>query len=83
MGGQAAKKPRLGGHVAGDHIIPRSVTPELDNTLYNLEMMPLTLNQKKAAKVTQRQIDLAKRWNKYGLLTDSGLLAVIAEGRAK
>jgi hypothetical protein len=46
-------------------------------------MIPLTLNQKKAAKVTQRQIDLAKRWNKDGLLTDSGLLAVIAEGQAK
>ena len=77
------KGPYVGEIVTGDHIIPRSVTPELDNTLYNLEMMPLTLNQKKAAKVTQRQIDLAKRWNKDGLLTDSGLLAVIAEGRAK
>ena len=41
------------------------------------EMMPLTLNQKKAAKVTQRQIDLAKQWNKDGLLTDSGLRAVL------
>ncbi len=50
---------------------------ELDNTLYNLEMMPLTLNQKKAAKVTQRQIDLAKRWNADGLLSDKGLRAVL------
>ncbi|MDA7869306.1 hypothetical protein OAH35_00040 [bacterium] len=72
------KGPYAGEIVTGDHIIPRSVTPELDNTLYNLEMMPLTLNQKKAAKVTQRQIDLAKRWNKDGLLTDSGLRAVLA-----
>ena len=31
----------------GDHIIPRSVCPELDNTLYNLEMMPLILNRKR------------------------------------
>ena len=33
--------------ITGDHIIPRSVCPELDNTLYNLEMMPLTLNRKR------------------------------------
>ena len=64
------KGPYAGEIVTGDHIIPRSVTPELDNTLYNLEMMPLTLNQRKAAKVTQRQIDLAKRWNKDGLLSE-------------
>jgi hypothetical protein len=25
--------------ITGDHIIPRSVCPELDNSLYNLEMM--------------------------------------------
>jgi hypothetical protein len=31
--------PYAGEIVNGDHIIPRSVCPELDNTLYNLEMM--------------------------------------------
>jgi len=65
----------------GDHIIPRSVCPELDNALYNLEMMPLTLNQKKSAKIGTRQIDLAKRWNQDGLLSDEGLKAVLEEGR--
>ena len=35
--------------------------------------MPLTLNQKKAAKVTQRQIDLARRWHKLGILSEEGL----------
>jgi hypothetical protein len=49
------------------------VTPELDNTLFNLEMMPLTLNQRKSAKVGQRQLDLARRWNQAGLLSDEGL----------
>jgi|GEM_PF-2803721 len=34
-------------------------------------MKPLTLNQRKAAKVTQRQIDLAKRWNQNGSLSDA------------
>ncbi|MDA7532510.1 hypothetical protein OAL36_03580 [Akkermansiaceae bacterium] len=65
------KGPYAGEIVTGDHIIPRSVCPELDNALYNLEMMPLTLNQRKSAKIGQRQIDLAKRWNADGLLSDA------------
>ena len=71
------KGPYAGEIVTGDHIIPRSVCPELDNALYNLEMMPLTLNQRKSAKIGQRQIDLAKRWNADGLLSDEGLKAVL------
>jgi len=67
------KGPYAGKIVTGDHIIPRSVCPELDNALFNLEFMPLTLNQKKAAKVTQRQIDLARRWHKLGILSEEGL----------
>jgi len=35
------------------------------------------LNQRKGAKITQRQIDLAKRWNQDGLLSDAGLGAVL------
>ena len=73
------KGPYAGEIVTGDHIIPRSVCPELDNKIYNLEMMPLTLNQKKGAKITQRQIDIAKRWNADGLLSDEGLRAVLEE----
>ncbi len=72
------KGPYAGEIVTGDHIIPRSVCPELDNKIYNLEMMPLTLKQRKGAKVTQRQIDLAKRWNQDGLLSNAGLQAVLA-----
>ncbi|MDB4749052.1 hypothetical protein OAG13_06435 [Akkermansiaceae bacterium] len=75
------KGPYAGEIVTGDHIIPRSVCPELDNALYNLEMMPLTLNQKKSAKIGQRQIDLAKRWNADGLLSDEGLGAVLGENQ--
>jgi hypothetical protein len=73
------KGPYAGEIVTGDHIIPRSVCPELDNALYNLEMMPLTLNQKKSAKIGTRQIDLATRWNQDGLLSDAGLEAVLQE----
>ena len=76
-----AKGPYAGEIVTGDHTIPRSVCPELDNALYNLEMMPLTLNQRKSAKIGQRQIDLAKRWNADGLLSDAGFKAAFgAEG---
>ena len=67
------KGPYAGEIATGDHIIPRSVTPELDKTLFNLEFMPLTLNQRKSAKVGQRQIDLARRWHKAGLLLQAGL----------
>tara|TARA_B110000003_G_C16605990_1_gene517508 strand:+ start:205 stop:816 length:612 start_codon:yes stop_codon:yes gene_type:complete len=73
--------PYAGEIVTGDHIIPRSVCPELDNALYNLEMMPLTLNQKKSATIGQRQIDLAKRWNQDGLLSDEGFMAVLEENK--
>ncbi|MDB4041537.1 hypothetical protein N9927_00190 [Akkermansiaceae bacterium] len=70
--------PYAGEIATGDHIIPRSVTPELDNTLFNLEFMPLTLNQRKSAKVGQRQIDLARRWHAARLLSDEGLRTVLA-----
>ena len=75
------KGPYAGEIATGDHIIPRSVCPELDNALFNLEFMPLTLNQKKAAKVTQRQIDLARRWHKLGILSEEGLEAVLRTSR--
>ncbi|MDB4314129.1 hypothetical protein N9953_02995 [Akkermansiaceae bacterium] len=45
------KGPYAGEIVTGDHIIPRSVCEELDERLYNLEFLPLTLNQRKSAKV--------------------------------
>jgi hypothetical protein len=40
--------------------------------------MPLTLNQKKAAKATQRQVALAKEWNQKRLLSEDGLRALEA-----
>ena len=38
------KGPYKGELATGDHIIPRSVCPELDNKLFNLEFMPATIN---------------------------------------
>ncbi|MBI5387816.1 MAG: hypothetical protein HZA90_24405 [Verrucomicrobia bacterium] len=59
-----------------DHIIPRKVAPELDNVIANLELMPLRMNESKNATVGDRQKDLAKRLNRAGLLSDSGLKAI-------
>ena len=39
--------PYAGELATVDHIIPRSVCPELDNRIYNLEFMPDTLNTRK------------------------------------
>lgn len=71
------KGPYKGQLATGDHIIPRSIAPELDNALFNLEFLPATLNQRKSNKVTQRQAQLAGRWHKMGLLSEEGLRAVI------
>ncbi len=69
--------PYAGEIATADHIIPRSVCQELDERLYNLESVPLTINQRKGAKVTARQVALAKQWNKEGLLSDEGLRTVL------
>ncbi len=55
-----------------DHIIPRSVAPELDNTIANLELMPLRRNQSKNDTVGQRQRALAEKLHSAGLLNDPG-----------
>ena len=67
------KGPYTGELVTVDHIIPRSVCPELDNAIFNLEFLPDTLNKRKSAKVGERQISLAQRWHESGLLSAEGL----------
>ncbi|MDC0315014.1 hypothetical protein OAL62_01315 [bacterium] len=72
------KGPYAGEIVTGDHIIPRSVCEELDERLYNLEFVPLTINQRKGAKIGQRQVDLARRWHALGLLSKKGMEDVVS-----
>lgn len=62
-----------------DHIIPRSVCPELDNCLFNLEFMPDTLNKRKGDSIGQRQRQLARKWNDVGLVSGAGYKAVMVE----
>lgn len=71
--------PYVGELATGDHIIPRSVCPELDNCLFNLEFMefmPDTLSKRKGAKIGDRQRSVARRWYQSGLLSAEGLKAL-------
>ena len=70
------KGPYAGELATVDHIIPRSVCPELDNMLFNQEFMPDSINRRKSAKIGDRQRQLAKKWNGMGLLSDAGVETV-------
>jgi hypothetical protein len=59
-----------------DHIIPRAVAPKLDRVIANLELMPLRMNEGKNDRVGTRQVDLARKLRKAGLLNAKGLRAV-------
>jgi hypothetical protein len=63
------KGPYAGDIASVDHIIPRSVVPELDEKIFNLEFMPSKLNQKKGADIGVRQKQLAEKWLKAGLIS--------------
>ena len=71
------KGPYAGELATVDHIIPRSICPELDNRLFNLEFLPETLNRQKSNKISQRQRDLARQWHDLGLLSNKGLKQVL------
>jgi hypothetical protein len=45
---------------------------------YNLEAIPAKENLKKSDKITEREVNLAKRWQRDGLLSAAGLVAVEA-----
>ncbi len=68
--------PYKGDQLSVDHIIPRSVTSELDNVIANLELMPLRMNKGKSAKIGARQVALARELFDAGGLSKAGLKAV-------
>lgn len=68
--------PYKGDQLSVDHIVPRSVCPELDNVIANLELMAQKQNSKKKAKVGQRQKAVARKLHQAGLLSSDGLKAV-------
>lgn len=72
------KGPYTGDIASVDHIIPRSIVPELDERLYNLEFMPSRMNGKKGNGIGQRQRALAVKWCQLGLVSEKGRSAVLS-----
>lgn len=68
--------PYEGDQLSVDHIIPRSVVPELDNVIANLELMPKRMNSKKNAKIGRRQLSHAEKLLEAGLLSEVGVRAL-------
>lgn len=58
--------PYAGDQLSVDHIIPFSVVPQLDKVIANLELMPLRMNQGKAIRMGQRQLDLLQKLRQAG-----------------
>ena len=72
-----SKGAARGTQVALDHVLPRAVVPELAARFYNLEAIPARENQMKGANVGKRELQLAERWNRDGLLSEEGLKSII------
>jgi len=66
-----------GDELSVDHIIPRQVVPELDNVIANLELMPLRLNEEKNASIGKRQVELAVKLEKAGLVSKQGMGRIV------
>ena len=61
-----------------DHVLPRTVVPELAARFYNLEAVAAKVNLQKSAKIGSRELLLARRWKEQGLLSAGGLQAIEA-----
>jgi len=70
------KGPHAGSAIALDHILPRSVVPELAGRYFNLDAIDSPDNLAKSNKIGKRELELARRWHREGLLSASGLRAV-------
>jgi hypothetical protein len=70
--------PHTGEDIALDHVLPRSIVPELAGKFFNLEAITAKANRSKSAKITTREVELARRWNRDVLLSADGLAAIEA-----
>ena len=64
-----------GQEAEADHVIPRTVCPELQNQVMNLELLPAALNRAKSDKVTERAIVFCKELYDAKLLSEEGWVA--------
>ena len=67
-----------GSKIALDHVLPVALVPELRSRFHNLEALPEGDNLAKSAKITGREVALAHRWEREGLLSKQGLAAVLS-----
>ncbi len=67
--------------IALDHVLPRSVVPELATRFFNLEAISAYENRIKSNRISPRELGLARRWYRVGLLSTEGLKAVERAGR--
>ena len=73
--------PHAGEGIALDHVLPQSIVPELAGKFFNLEAITAKANRSKSAKITAREVELARRWHREGLLSADGLAAIEAATR--
>ena len=78
---QITKGVHAGDFIALDHVLPRAIVPELAARFYNLEAIPARQNRAKSAQIGKREMDLARRWRRDGLLSAEGLKAVDAAAK--
>ena len=78
---RVTRGPYSGEPIEVDHIVPYSVAPEIGNELANLEMLPRSLNQRKKAKVGERQLAVAQQMQNAGLLSTATMARVQAAFR--
>jgi len=69
----------VGQEAEADHVIPRSICPELQNQVMNLELLPATLNRAKSDKVTERASLFAKELYDAKLLSEQGWKATVSK----
>ena len=62
-----------------DHILPDAVAPELAARFFDLDALPAKENQAKAARIGRREVEIAHRWHREGLLSAAGMRAVETE----
>jgi hypothetical protein len=66
------KGPYAGQEAEADHVIPRAVCPELQNQVFNLELLAASENRAKSDKIGQRQVTFAKEFYDAKLLSEEG-----------
>jgi len=67
-----SKGPYTGQEAEADHVIPKAVCPELQNQVFNLELLAASANRAKSDKVGQRQLTFGKELYDSKLLSESG-----------